>query len=293
MPLNYKKHLDFVAKEIFSLGAPNKTGATVWERDWTLLYINRYIMKIISSSKYTSLLERMAIVHAMSNVFHLGNCGQQTDSLFLRLLTEGAFKERIEYIEMKGENLDDGVHYCLISDRDQKSDLNDPSTWKNATYLDTWSNEILSGTELTSLTKEQLAKKGNLSGEIVFKCIYARQEKLSVKECSDLIEFLTVAYDTLTPEKLKQLKNSLSAGVQKCLATRFNDEKLANEIRVQVSHDIARYRTVAYNSPGTGQALQRTILFLHGKKTIPLSREERAQAETGSHYHLLFACRQI
>ena len=122
------------------------------------------------------------------------------------ILSEGYFKERLEIIFINGNSLI-GPHRCVVADRDKKSNINDLSNWKNATYIDTWRNEILSDKHLTSLTKEQFAAKGGVSGKVELLCMYRRQEKLSKNECIHLIQFLTEAKSLLTVSTSKS--NSL------------------------------------------------------------------------------------
>lgn len=242
---DYEKYHNFVSNKIFFLGAPNKTSNIIEDMDRKLLAFNYFSSDIIEAAQARSFLEKMAITYLISKVFNLGNCERQSFALFMHILNEGHFKESLEIILINGKSIL-GQHRCVVADRDEKSNLNDLSTWQNATYLDTWNNEILSGKDLTSLTKEQFASKGLVSGKVELISIYKRQTKLAKHECFNLINYLTETKSNLTVSLLKIIKQNYPDDLKELLLS-SDEHSLIEQIHTQISNDIAMYEAMVSN----------------------------------------------
>lgn len=243
---DYKECHEFVYKEIFSLGAPNRTGDTVETMDKRLLAINYFSRDIEYLFQFNSYLEFMAVDSLIAKVFNLGNCQRQAFALFMHMLVGNHINEGFEIIYIKGNGeLND--HYLVVADRNQEGNLHDLSTWGNAVSLDTWSNTILSGKDLTLLTKEQFAEKGNVSGEVKLECRYRREEGLSTTECNDLIVCLQKAKSRLKASTLEFLRNKYQQNaidLYLLLADYSDSQSLVNKIHDQIDKDIAMYQAI-------------------------------------------------
>lgn len=226
---NYQKAYEEVLN-FFPLGAPNKSGTSIQTMNKDLLVLNLLSIHLAENCSPKNIFEALVSSSLIGKVFGLGNCGRQAETLFLHILTEGYFNKRLELLYMDGSSLI-GMHHFVVADREQDSDLNNITTWKKAIYIDTWSKQILSGSNLTSLSKEKFAQIGRMDGNITVRTIYSRNEKLSTQDFVDIIKYLKECKASIAQKPFSQPQLSTqSVNAIQDLSKNFYIPKIYEEI---------------------------------------------------------------
>lgn len=275
---------DEVKKE-FKHSATNVTGASATATADFLFM--RFIRTQTTKPIITSLKERKstfievsnaetAIIAIFAHAYHLGNCGEQTSVVFIKLLEDG-ISESIEIMNMEGTYLKGGytleregksiayeykTHAVVASGRDLiSSNLQDASTWKNASISDTWTEGFLHQGKISTKLKETDLTRG------FFRLKRITSEPRMDKNLNDT-EWYNIA------NLLRQSKKYLNVNFKKFAAEHKREVADLDAEVVKINFEFDR-KIKSYTNKGFHTVVDKSFMIKHFlNKTDTLFRTE-------------------